>query len=195
MINTNNPKELPKILIFPDTSARILVYVVKPLFEYFYRRYHFRPPVIVFVRTPQQGIEPTSQELDLLTERLQEIKNKFHLQKEDKVLIIDDVYYEGMTFKLISESINKTEPNLNIDGFFFIKYSRKLPENCYYGFSKRGYNFDFYLYGEYYIGVNKRESGKYVKKISTPWLIAPLRKALLSIGQEFVNSLERENSA
>ncbi len=191
-----NSKKLPKVLIFPDTAARLLVYVVKPLFDYFYKQHHLSPPALIFIRTPQQGAEPTPKELDLLDQRAEEIKNKLHLREGDKVLVIDDVCYQGETFRLISGSLNKTKPNLEIEGFFFVKYL-DLPKNCYYGVEEFGFNFDFYLYGEDHTGVSKDSPKNMLKKISDfqPQYVASLRKALATVGQEFVSSLESKNSA
>lgn len=185
------PQTMPNVLIFPETSARVLVYAVKSLVDYWYQKLNLKSPYLIFVKT--QGEENTLEDFEILNNRIKEIYEKCTLKEGNNFLIVDDEVIDGGTKKSIKESICKLDPQAHIDTFaFFSLHGPKHRPNSedYIGTYREMYwrrlNF---LRNKNAIGVTKSDKNK--AHVSLPQTrdhsdMNQLREELKEIGERFV---------
>lgn len=160
------PKELPEIVLFPDTSARPLSYAVRPLIREVYRKKGAEEPHTAFMisrsaapfdsanyfedmmygdewreewkkslEEDKEYIDPDKYEKykdaksleridkarDLIVERAREIKEKFRLGDNAKILIVDDYSrVERTTFRELARALHAVSPGVEITAFTFL---------------------------------------------------------------------------
>ncbi|MFH1712359.1 MAG: hypothetical protein ABH846_03955 [Patescibacteria group bacterium] len=201
-------EDLPKVFIFPDTSARPLVYAVKPVINELYEQRGLPKPDFQFFAVYRQDelyYEATREEYDKTLEentaRLKEIKKNAKLDSGDSVLFIEDYLSLGRTSMIMDELLEKADyqnKGIRDERFaFFVassnpkwKYGTSIQDT---GFDKYG-GFEYRGWGnsETSIGVNKQIGERYVKKsdIVEPAKMRALRGEMKQIAKEYLEEMQ-----
>lgn len=198
--------QLPKILLFPETSARVLTYIVMPAINYLYKKHMIRSPEFVFVKTSKQNTEkPPDEDENKLKKRMNGIYKHYDLPQETRSLIIDDFVAHSHTIDKIRKAIKKIDSNAKIEAFAFIAESPgRDAENGYlsgidfWGNSSSISFLDDSNLKEKAIGVIKEntenEAFVRISKKRDPLLMRQIRKELKQISEDFLKEIIKQNN-
>ncbi len=206
-LDQKEAERLPKVLFFPETSARVLAYVVMPVIDYLYKKNGVPNPEFVFIKTSKQNTEkPIDEDKDNLKKRIVETYKQYDLHQGTRGLIIDDFIAKSHTVDKIKEAIKEIDKDAKIEAFAFIAENPgEDAENVYLSGADlwKGQALISFLdkknsdFKEQITGVTKSgtEDEAYVRMSENKnrFSMRKIRKELSELGKDFLNEIHKKH--
>lgn len=147
------PDDLPKVVLFSDTSARPFAYALKPILDKVSAASHVPAPVLLFVKTFNENIVPSLEEA--LNRRIATILERYCASIDDRVLLVDEFVSLGRTLDGMGDAVESLRPGQALTKYGIVVskgyedgQKRLLKVDHYKKFVGSFYTFDGTVYRE-----------------------------------------------